>query len=270
MKGPKGKLLAIGGGEDKERNMRILHRFIEESGGTGAYIEIITTATNLPEEVGEDYSKALDTIGCKNYDIIHVDTREDANEEKFLKRLKKANGILFTGGSQLKLSTILGGTEFLKLVKEKYISEKFVVAGTSAGAAAMSDTMIVKGSSEDSLIKGSLQMAPGLGFLQEVIVDTHFTQRGRFGRLIQAAASNPACLGLGLAEDTGVIISNGNTLETIGSGLVVIVDGQNIKYTNLTDVYDGDPISIEQVNLHILSKGDAFVLDERKFLRKEK
>jgi cyanophycinase len=266
---PKGKLIAIGGGEDKERNRDVLRRVLEETGRRDPVIEIITTATSLPDEVGDDYINAFRSLGVRDYGTIHIDEKDQANDSKFLERIQKADGVMFSGGDQLKLGTILGGTEFHKLLKERYENDNFVIAGTSAGAAAMSHTMIVRGSSEDALIKGELKLTTGLGFIEDVIIDTHFTQRGRFGRLIQAVSTLPSAMGLGLGEDTGAVITGGNNIEIVGSGLVVIVDGSHIRQTTVTEIRDGEPLTVEGVVMHILCKGDKFSLQERAFVRED-
>ena len=264
---PKGKLIAIGGGEDKERNREVLKRFLAEIDRKDPVIEIITTATSIPDEVGDDYISAFRSLGVRDYDTLHIDEKEHANDERFIERIRKADGVLFSGGDQLKLSSILGGSEFHKTLKERYENENFVIAGTSAGAAAMSHTMIVRGSSADALIKGELKLTTGLGFIDDVIIDTHFTQRGRFGRLIQAVSTLPSAMGLGLGEDTAAVITGGNHIEIVGSGLVVIVDGQHIRQTTVTEIRDGEPLTVEGVVMHILCKGDKFSLVNRAFVR---
>jgi cyanophycinase len=264
----KGKLIAIGGGEDKERNRDVLKRFLEEIGKKDPVIEIITTATSLPDEVGDDYTSAFRSLGVRDYNTLHIDEKDQASDRKFIERIEKADGVLFSGGDQLKLSSILGGTDFHKMLKDRYENDDFVIAGTSAGAAAMSQTMIVRGSSEDALIKGELKLTTGLGFIDEVFIDTHFTQRGRFGRLIQAVSTIPSSLGLGLGEDTAAVITGGNHIEIVGSGLVVIVDGQHIRQTTITEIKDGEPLTVEGVMMHVLCKGDRFLLQERTFAKR--
>jgi len=171
---------------------------------------------------------------------------------------------MFSGGKQLKLGTLLGGTKILSEIKKRYIEEEnFVVAGTSAGAAAMSNTMIISGSSTEALIKGSLELSNGLDFINNVCIDTHFTERGRMGRLIQTVTCNPGILGLGVGEDTSVIIKD-NAMEVFGSGLVIIVDGSGIEYTDLTEIRNGEPITVEGVKVHVLGAGKTFSIENRK------
>jgi cyanophycinase len=277
---PRGTLISIGGSEDKGTAIEphfeqkdflnffefgILKRILSEMRGTDPHIEVITTASVIPEEVGENYIKAFGKLGCNNVGLIHIKNREDAIKPEYTERIKAADGVLFTGGNQLRLSTILGGTEFLKVIKDRYYNEEFVVAGTSAGAMAMSNTMIYQGSSQGALLKGEVKITTGLAFIKDVIIDSHFVTRGRFGRLAQAVASNPGCIGIGLGEDTGVVIKEGNKMEAIGSGLTLIFDGHNIRHSNIADLEEGVPISIENLIVHVMAKGNLYFLDERKF-----
>lgn len=264
---PKGTLIAIGGGEDKRRKMNILNRFLLETGKKDPYIEVVTTATNEPEEVGRDYTAAFEALNVKNFHVMHMDDREQANSEEMLKRLERADGVLFSGGDQLRLSTILGGTTFCVRLKDKYQKEKFVIAGTSAGAAAMSSTMIISGSSRDAFLKGDLSLTAGLSLIPEVIIDTHYTQRGRFGRLVHVISSNPAMLGLGLGEDTGAVIKNGKELEVVGSGLAILIDGMQLKYTNIAEIKDGEPITVDNLILHVLANGNMYDMEKREFIK---
>jgi cyanophycinase len=192
---------------------------------------------------------------------LHIEKREQAVEPEVLARLKAADVVMFTGGDQLRLTSILGGTAFHDIIIDKYNSEEFVYAGTSAGAAAASNNMIYQGSSSEALLKGEVKITSGLGLIDGVIIDTHFVQRGRIGRLFQAVVGNPKVLGIGLGEDTGLLITNNNRMEAIGSGLVILVDGREIKDTNLTQVELGQPISINHLVTHVMSKYDTFELD---------
>jgi cyanophycinase len=263
---PRGILIPIGGREEKDGHKSILSRVIDETRKRDPIIEIITVATNHPEETSEDYFSAFEDLGLSDVGEINIEKRAETLD--FMKRIDECDVVFFCGGNQLKLTVLLGGTDFLKLLKDRYLhDDNFVVAGTSAGAAAMSNTMILSGSGENALIKGELQLTNGLDFINNLFIDTHFTQRGRLGRLVQTVTANPAVLALGLGEDTGAVIYNGNELEIIGSGLAVIADGLNIKYSNLTDVEDGDPITVEGITLHVLSQSKIFSLSERRLLR---
>lgn len=265
---PKGILIPIGGGEDKEDKKDVLARVILETGKKQPKICVITLATNLPEEVADDYRKAFAGLGVKKIEVIHYDIRMNADCDEHLKKIEQCDVALFSGGDQLKLSSLLGGTALMHKMRERYHDEAhFVVAGTSAGAAAMSDTMIISGSSQDALIKGELELTNGLDLINSVFIDTHFTQRGRFGRLIQTVTCNPGVLGVGLGEDTGLVLHCGDEMEVIGSGLVVIVDGTDITYSDLTDIDNGTPITVEGVKVHVIGAGQKFKISERRIIK---
>jgi cyanophycinase len=281
MSNAKGKLIAIGGAEHKgteleadgfQRNnlnffeLGILRRVVEEAGGTAARIEVITTASMIPYEVGENYLDAFGKIGCTNIGVMHIRTRQDAMSEEFINRIRECDAVMFSGGNQLRLSATDGGTEFLSILKKRYKEENFLVAGTSAGAMAMSNTMIYEGNAARAHLKGEVKITTGLGFLNSVIIDSHFEKRGRFGRLAQAVAANPGCIGIGLGEDTGMLITEGNKMEAIGSGLVIIIDGHEILHSNIADIPDGNPISLENLKVHFCEKGNGYLIKERKFL----
>ncbi len=274
-----GKLIIIGGAVDKgsftetdldqsaSKNLNffeegILKRIIKESKNKEqSRIEVITTASKIPREIGPEYVKAFSYLGATNVDVLYIERREQAAEKEVLDRLSAADVVMFTGGDQLRLTSILGGTPFDELLIYKYKKEDFVYAGTSAGAAAASNNMIYQGSSSEALLKGEVKITSGLGLIDDVIIDTHFVQRGRIGRLFQAVVGNPKVLGIGLGEDTGLLITNGRHMEALGSGLVILVDGREVKDTNLTQVELGQPISINHLVTHVLSKCDTFDLD---------
>ena len=278
----KGKLLAIGGAEDKGTDLEtgeihrnnlnffelgILRRIVEETGGSTSRIEVVTTASMIPHEVGENYLTAFGKIGCTNIGLMHIRNRPDAMKEEYVERLQNCDAIMFSGGNQLRLTSTFGGTKFLQIVLERYHNEPaFLVAGTSAGAMAMSNTMIYEGNATRAHLKGEVKITTGLGFMDDVIFDSLFEKRGRFGRLAQAVASNPSCIGIGLGEDTGMLISDGNKMEAIGIGLVVIVDGHDIRHSNIADIPDGCPISIENLKVHFLEKGNGYMAIERIFI----
>lgn len=266
---PKGTLIPIGGGEDKSDHKDVLKRVIQETGKKHPKVCVITLATRLPKEVAQDYRTAFHDLGIKDVLIIHYTERAEADTAHNVEIIKKCNVVMLSGGDQLKISSLLGGTELLELIKTRYYDEPdFVIAGTSAGAAAMSDTMIISGSSRDAMIKGELELTNGLDFLNSVFIDTHFTERGRFGRLIQTVTCNPGVLGLGLGEDTAVIISGGEEMEVVGSGLVIIVDGKSIEYTDLTEISNKTPITVEGILMHVIGPGKKFLISERKIKRK--
>nr|WP_314897346.1 cyanophycinase [uncultured Flavobacterium sp.] len=274
-----GKLIIIGGAVDRgsftetdlDKNATsnlnffetgILKRILNESKHKeNSRIEVITTASIIPREIGPEYVKAFEYLNAKNVDILTIERREQAADEAVLARLKAADIVMFTGGDQLRLTSILGGTPFHDILLDKYHNEEFIYAGTSAGAAAASNNMIYQGSSSEALLKGEVKISSGLGLIDGVIIDTHFVQRGRIGRLFQAVVGNPRVLGIGLGEDTGLLITNNTQMEAIGSGLVILVDGREIKDTNLTKVELGQPISISHLVTHVMSKFDTYNLE---------
>ena len=272
-----GKLMIIGGAVNKgsfsetdydqniERNLNffergILRKIINESRlKEDSVIEIITTASQIPQIVGPEYKKAFEFLGAKNVNILDIQNRVEANSDAITARATAADVVMFTGGDQLRLTSILGGSRFHDIILMKYLKEDFIYAGTSAGAAASSENMIYQGSSGEALLKGEIKTTQGLGFIENVIVDTHFVQRGRIGRLFQAVVNNPRTLGIGLGEDTGLFIYK-DIMTAIGSGLVILVAGRFIKDTNLTNIELGQPISIDNLVVHVLSQNDYFDL----------
>ena len=251
--------------QNVERNLNffergILRKIINESRlKEDSIIEIITTASQIPQIVGPEYKKAFEFLGSKNVNILDIQNREQANSDAIVARANAADVVMFTGGDQLRLTSILGGTRFHDTILLKYVEQDFIYAGTSAGAAAASENMIYQGSSSEALLKGEIKTTQGLGFIENVIVDTHFVQRGRIGRLFQAVVNNPRTLGIGLGEDTGLYI-DGDIMTAIGSGLVILVDGRFIKDTNLTNIQLGQPISIDNLIVHVLSQNDVYDL----------
>ncbi len=278
----KGKLIAIGGAEDKGTDLEtgkiqrsnlnffelgILSRIVEEAGGPLSRIEVITTASMIPYEVGDNYMDAFGKIGCTNIGVMHIRNRGDASTPEYFERISNCNVVMFSGGNQLRLSSTFGGTAFFNKIMERYNNEEdFVIAGTSAGAMAMSNTMIYEGNATRAHLKGEVKITTGLGFMDDVIFDSHFEKRGRFARLAQAVAANPACIGIGLGEDTAMIITESNKMEAIGSGLVMIVDGHEILHSNIADIPVGNPISIENLKVHFCEYGNGYMVNERKFL----
>ena len=278
----KGTLIIIGGdlylpsgsngseemanGEIPDIESAIITRFCEMLRGDTHRIEIIPTASGIPEKVSKQYIEAFQSLGYENVGVLDIRNREEAQNEALIGRVREAEGFLFTGGNQLRLTTILGGTEFMKVLHDRYIHEPVVIAGTSAGAMVMSDTMIYEGSSHEALQKGGVKLSGGFGFIQNVVIDTHFVQRGRIGRLFQAVAVNTAALGIGLGEDTGLLIKEGDIQEAVGSGLIIVVDGSGIRHTNMASINDGGLISIENLSVHVLVPGDIFYLSERKLV----
>jgi cyanophycinase len=277
---PQGNLIAVGGAEDKgtdlekgilQRNrlnffeLGILKNIVSLIDGAEPLVEVITTASSIPDEVAQNYIDGFQKLGCTNIGHLRIRNREDAARPENIERLKACNCIMFSGGNQLRLSSIFGGTEFLDVLKNRFKHENFVIAGTSAGAMAMGNTMIYEGNASLAHLKGEVKITTGLGLIRYAIIDTHFDKRGRFNRLAQAVAAQPGAIGIGLGEDTGVIVSKGIILEAIGSGSVVIIDGKNIEYNNIADIKFGKPISVENIMVHIMSKGDQYNMETRKF-----
>jgi len=278
----KGKLIAIGGAEDKGTDLEaghihrnnlnffelgILRRIVEETGGKSSRIEVVTTASMIPHEVGDNYLSAFGKIGCNNVGVMHIRNRADAAHEGYIERIQSCDALMFSGGNQMRLTSTFGGTRFLEILMDRYRNEEgFVVAGTSAGAMAMSNTMIYEGNATRAHLKGEVKITTGLAFMNDVIFDSHFEKRGRFGRLAQAVASNPSCIGIGLGEDTGMLITEGNQMEAIGSGLVMIIDGHDIRHSNIADIPDGNPISMENLKVHFCEKGNGYKVRERVFM----
>jgi cyanophycinase len=273
-----GKLVIIGGAVDKGSfnevnpskiaNLNffetgILRRIIKESKHhEESRIEVITTASVIPREVGPQYVKAFEYLKAKNVGLMHIERREQTFDPEVIARIQAADVVMFTGGDQLRLTSILGGTKIHDIILDKFRNDEFIYAGTSAGAAAASNNMIYQGSSHEALLKGEVKITSGLGLIHNVIVDTHFVQRGRIGRLFQAVVGNPRVLGIGLGEDTGLLITSDGKMEAIGSGLVILVDGRNILDTNLTQVEMGRPISINNLIVHVMSMYDTYDLNK--------
>ncbi|WBO86360.1 cyanophycinase [Hymenobacter yonginensis] len=278
---PLGKLIAIGGNEDKGTypnprtkkkyylnffELGILKRVVLESGKEDPRIEVITTASMIPEEVARIYISSFTMLNCNNVNIMDIRTPEDARQPQYLERLRQADVVMMSGGNQSRLTQMFGGSEFLQILKQRYYEQpNFIIAGTSAGAMAMSKTMIKGGSVPDALMKGAVKMGPGLGLIDSVVIDSHFVKRGRFGRIIEAVALHPKLIGIGLGEDTGVLITEGNQMEAIGSNLVVIMDGHKLEHNNAPAAKKGEAISIESMLLHVLVKGNLYDVAQREF-----
>lgn len=277
---PKGKLLIIGGaeytGEDdydnKQQKKQEFERFeiLKEllPSAKNKQLEVITTGTKMHEEVKKRYQKAFRKIGVSHPGFMPIKDKSEAHDEQFIERIKKAEVVFFTGGDQFRLSTILGGTPIIEVIKERYHHDKdFIVAGTSAGAMAMSSIMITSGGHEEALFGRDLKTTSGLGLIHNCIIDTHFIKRGRFGRLAHAVITNPDQMGIGLGEDTALIIKNGDSAEVRGSGMVVIIDGREIRQTNITSVKEIEPVYVENFIVHLLVKGCRFSIKKRKLFK---
>ncbi|MFN6528160.1 cyanophycinase [Nostoc sp. ChiSLP03a] len=257
----KKQLVIIGGAEDKEGDSVILRDFVRRAGGTKAYIVILTAATELPREVGENYIRVFERLGAETVRIIDTETREDAASSTALEAINKATGVFFTGGDQARITNILKDTEIDAAIHQRF-SEGAVIAGTSAGAAVMPDVMIVEGDSETHPRIETVDMGPGMGFLPGVVIDQHFSQRGRLGRLISALVLQPAVLGFGIDENTAMVVVD-NQVEVIGEGAVTIVDESEATYNNVDEILKDESLAICGAKLHILPHGFKFDLKTR-------
>lgn len=258
----RGWIVPIGGAENKENDRSILQRFVEVSGGGDADIVVIPTASQL-NETGPRYEQIFRDLGAARVDIMDFDTRRDCQERGRLERLESATGIFFTGGNQLRLSTLLGGTPVAKLIRLRN-AHGVTVGGTSAGASILSEHMIAFGDEGSSAVAGSVRLAPGLGLTNRFIIDQHFRQRDRLGRLMTALAYNPFAVGVGLDEDTAAFIAPDTTLEVVGSGSVTVVDASGISFSSMDTVKEGEPVCMLGLSVHLLVEGATFNLHTRR------
>lgn len=273
MKKPAGKLIPIGGNEARDYGERedsdqladfdngILKDVLDEIGRGNAAIEVLTLASKQQAAIADDYTEAFRKLG---YDIGIIMDKDEVDSEKILNRLKRADCLFITGGDQTRLKRMLEGTSFLKLLMHKYFTEDFVLAGTSAGAMIMSESIIEEGDSEESLLKGMMRVSEGLGFLPNAIIDTHFLKSGRISRLVEALLMKRHCIGIGLCEDTAVVVSNGDVIRPIGSGSVTIIQPFEVGATNFYRAKENDPVYVENLKFHILAKGTEYSVRGKK------
>lgn len=254
-----GHLLVIGGAEDKYNERRILRKFLQLAGGAESEILIVPVASDFPEFAADVYVQAFRNLGVANPRVLRATSRQDVFKADPDELLDGISGVFITGGDQMRLVSILGGTKFSQKLRRMVAETDIVVAGTSAGAAGMSTSMIVRGESTPHPHKNSVRLSPGLGFLKNIIIDQHFTERGRISRLITAVSYNPYNLGIGIDENTAIILDNEGILEVFGAGTVTIVDGSQITYNEIAEVEDYESFSVCGVQLHIL--GDGLIYD---------
>ena len=254
----RGWIIPIGGAEEKDNAPAILKRFVQLAGGDRADIVVVPTASQM-RGTGVRYERLFAALGAERVTAIDFDTRRDAEEGGRLKRLQQATGVFFTGGNQLRLSTLIGGTSIAKTVRALNAAG-VPVAGTSAGAAFISEHMIAFGDEGSSPIAGSVRLAPGLGLTNRFIIDQHFRQRDRLGRLLTALAYNPFAIGLGLDEDTAAFIAPDNTVHVQGSGGITVVDAAEVQFSSMDSIAEGQPVCLLGVKLHILTQGATFNL----------
>ena len=258
----RGWIIPVGGAEDKDANPSILQRFVELCGGSEADIVVIPTASRL-KDTGPRYEELFRGMGVAQVEVLDFDTRRDCQEEGRLARLARASGIFFTGGNQLRLSTILGGTHVARTIRLRN-AQGVTVAGTSAGAGFLSEHMIAFGSEGSSPRASSVRLAPGLGLTNRFVIDQHFRQRDRLGRLTAALAYNPFAIGIGLDEDTAAFISPDDTLEVEGSGAVTVVDAHDLQFSSMAHADEDDPVCMLGLGVHILIAGATFNLHTRR------
>lgn len=273
---PLGVLLVIGGSENKGEDeakrkqtpsdferLQILKKFIALTEKEDPTIEIVTSASTEGVESFEDYRNAFEELKISNLGHIHHTSRGQVKEDdKLLERVDRADGIFFAGGDQLKYTSLYGGSAFLTRLKERYIYEKFVVAGTSAGAMALSTPMIYAGNSEVQELGGMIKVTTGLEFLKDVCIDTHFVHRGRFVRMAQVVVTNPTSIGVGIEEDTAIVVRNGLDVEVTGTGTIIIIEGHRISDSNIEEFTSEKPITIRDLNVHILSDKDKYKIPQ--------
>ena len=250
-----GHLLVIGGAEDKYNERRILKKFLELAGGDKAEVLIVPVASDFPEFAADVYTQAFRNLGVANPRVLRATSRQDVFQADPGTLLDGVTGVFMTGGDQMRLVSILGGTKFADRLRHLVRTTRIVLAGTSAGAAGMSTSMIVRGESTPHPHKNSVRLSPGLGFLKNIIIDQHFTERGRISRLITAVSFNPYNLGIGIDENTAIILNTEGVMEVYGQGSVTIVDGSQITYNEIAEVADNQEFSVCGVQLHVLRDG---------------
>lgn len=257
----RGWIVPIGGAEDKESRRRILKRFVQLSGGRDAHIAVIPTASRLAD-TGDRYEELFDRLEAGRVTTLDFESRADGERADYLDALRDATGIFITGGNQLRLSTIIGGTSAAKLIRERN-ADGVPVGGTSAGASILSEHMIAFGSEGGSPRADSVNLAPGFGLTNRFIIDQHFRQRDRLGRLTAALAYNPFAIGIGLDEDTAAFIGPDNTLEVEGSGAITVVDASRVLFTSMDQVSGDEAVCVIGLQVHILTAGATFNLHTR-------
>lgn len=258
----KGQLVIIGGAEDKEGDCKILREFVRRAGGVKAHIAIMTAATSLPREVGDNYTRVFERLGAESVQVVGTERREDSSDSRWLEIIEQATGIFFTGGDQARITDLIKDTELDAAIHRRF-NEGAVVGGTSAGAAMMPDMMIIEGDSETNPRVNTVAMGPGMGFLPGIVVDQHFAQRGRLGRLVSALLQQPAVLGIGIDENTAIIVAE-DRFEVVGESAVTVIDETESTHNNVEGVLKDEPIAVCGVKLHILPNGYGFDLKNRK------
>jgi cyanophycinase len=254
----KGPLLIIGGAEDRDGDCVVLREFVRAAGGVKAHIAVMTAATSLPKEVGDDYIRIFERLGAESVRVVDTEHRDDSFRKASIEIIEDATGIFFTGGDQSRIVDFIKDTPLDDAIHRRHAAG-VIIGGTSAGAAMMPDEMITGGASVANPSVDAVRMGPGMGFLPGIVIDQHFAQRGRLGRLLAALVQQPALLGLGIDEDTGILV-RGDEFEVIGSGSITIVDESTATHNNLEDLLKDEMIALCGVKLHILPHGYRFNL----------
>jgi cyanophycinase len=257
----RGYVIPIGGAEERVNDPIILKRFVELCGGEDAYIVIIPTASQL-DDTGSNYESVFNELGVKKAVSLSINDRQEANKQEFITELENATGIFMTGGNQLRLSTILGGTPVAQAIR-KLNAKGVHVAGTSAGAAIMPAHMIAGGRTGALPNEEGVTFAPGMGLINKVIIDQHFSQRNRLGRLLSAISYNPFASGLGICENTAAFIDPNGVLEVVGHGSITVVDPSELTHSSMADANSGEAITLIGLKLHVLSPGATYCINER-------
>jgi cyanophycinase len=260
-----GPLVAIGGAEDKTSQLAVLSRVVSLAGQAPPEVAVIATASGIPEQVLPAYEAVFTQLGARRVHSLPVSTREEADCEATVRAVEHSDIVFLTGGDQLRLTHILGGSEVLNAIRARFMNGA-VLAGTSAGAMALCTTMIYSSNASDALRKGGVNMSSGLGFIDGLIVDTHFLERGRFTRLMEVGATNPDDLGVGIGEDAAVIVHPDRLLEAAGPGHVILIDSRDMALSNVAELAIGEPVAIEHMIMHAMISGHGFDIDARSYL----
>ena len=259
-----GPLVAIGGAEDKAYEASILRRVLLLAGDSDPVVGVITTASSIPDEVFSGYRDVFGKLGATDVLDIRIRTRADAGADTFVDMIRRSDVLFISGGDQMRLTNIFGASKALDAIRARH-AEGAVIAGTSAGAACQSPTMVYGGPADDALRKGAVKMSAGFGLVDGVIIDTHFLERGRFSRLMEVGATNPEYLGVGLGEDAAVLF-DGDLIRAFGPGHVIVVDSSRITGSNVFDLADGEAVSVQNVIMHALVDGYGYSLKDRRVL----
>src|SRR3954464_3859859 len=261
----RGSLIIVGGHEEKDNEAErpILEEIAARAKRRKGNLVVVTVATQLPEEVAADYRAVFRELGVRDLDVLDIRCRDDAHDEAAVAKVRDASLVFFTGGDQLRITSQVGDSPVFRCLNEIY-RRGATIAGTSAGAAAMSETMLVSGAGDESAEISALGMAPGLGFISGVVVDSHFAERGRFGRLLGAVAQNPKNIGLGIDEDTAIVVDRDEHFRVLGSGAVYVVDGTGVTYSSLSERRPKGILSIFDVKVDVLGNGDCYDLTHRR------